>query len=72
MATTLAKVEIKDMPKSKIIDITLPNGDNYRLTCGENYIDVNSTNSFEGREVVVRPRVSNEVRVTCVPAEMLP
>lgn len=46
------------------VEIHMPNGDFYRITCGENAITVN-LQSDEGT-MLIKPNVSNEVKITSI------
>jgi hypothetical protein len=56
----------KQVGKATIVEITLPNGDNYRLACSESCIDVNSNSNWDGKDLIIRPRVSNEIRIQAI------
>lgn len=58
-----AKVETRVLPGKTRLKIVLPNGDDYEIELHQDCIDIRSNNDFDGKCMIIRSRVSNEVRV---------
>lgn len=63
------KIEHKELGDK--ITITLPNGVRVDIKYTDNGMYINSDCAFEGQQMVVLPRVSNEVYVTFVPEDTI-
>lgn len=58
-----AKIETRELKGRTILRVTLPNGDEYDIELHQDCIDVRSNCNWDGKDMIVRPRVSNEVRI---------